>query len=80
MNRRHLIQTGLAAFGAGSTGCAAPGAAPQAYEMPMESAPHLRTLMQWPVSVDVYGARDLAAVQTNIVSIANPSVNMSRSP
>lgn len=71
MNRRHLIQTGLAAFGAGSTGCAAPGAAPQAYEMPMESAPHLRTLMQWPVSVDVYGARDLAAVQTNLVSIAN---------
>lgn len=71
MNRRHLIQTGLAAFGAGATGCAAPGAAPQAYEMPMESAPHLRTLMQWPVSVDVYGARDLAAVQTNIVSIAN---------
>ena len=71
MNRRHLIQTGLAAFGAGSTGCAAPGAAPQAYEMPMESAPHLRTLMQWPVSVDVYGARDLAVVQTNIVSIAN---------
>lgn len=71
MNRRHLIQTGLAALGAGTTGCAAPGTAPQAYEMPMESAPHQRTLMQWPVSVDVYGARDLAAVQANIVSIAN---------
>ncbi|MFK0299680.1 agmatine/peptidylarginine deiminase [Brevundimonas sp. NPDC090276] len=72
MNRRHLIQTGLAAFGAGTTGCAAPPAAPPSrYEMPMESAPHLRTLMQWPVSVDVYGARDLAAVQANIVAIAN---------
>jgi agmatine deiminase len=39
--------------------------------MPLESAPHLRTLMQWPVSVDVYGARDLAAVQSTIVDIAN---------
>jgi agmatine deiminase len=27
--------------------------------------------MQWPVSVDVYGARDLAAVQANILAIAN---------
>ena len=39
--------------------------------MPLESAPHQRTLMQWPVSVDVYGARDLAAVQASIVDIAN---------
>lgn len=39
--------------------------------MPLESAPHERTLMQWPVSVDVYGARDLAAVQANILAIAN---------
>lgn len=72
MNRRHLIQTGLAAFGAGPTGCAPPPAvSPSRYEMPMESAPHLRTLMQWPVSVDVYGARDLAAVQADIIAIAN---------
>ena len=40
-------------------------------EMPLESAPHQRTLMQWPVSVDVYGARDLAAIQASIVDIAN---------
>lgn len=39
--------------------------------MPLESALHQRTLMQWPVSVDVYGARDLAAVQANILAIAN---------
>jgi agmatine deiminase len=71
MNRRHLIQTGLAALGTATTGCAAPDSAPQGYEMPLESAPHLRTLMQWPVSVDVYGARDLAAVQADIVNIAN---------
>ena len=41
------------------------------FEMPLESAPHTRTLMQWPVRVDVYGARDLAAVQASIVEIAN---------
>ena len=41
------------------------------FEMPLESAPHTRTLMQWPVRVDVYGARDLAAVQVSIVEIAN---------
>ena len=40
-------------------------------EMPLESAPHQRTLMQWPISVDVYGVRDLAAVQASIVDIAN---------
>lgn len=72
MNRRHVIQTGIAAFGIGAAGCAAPSLASSArYEMPMESERHLRTLMQWPVSVDVYGARDLAAVQANIVAIAN---------
>jgi len=68
-----MMQTGLAALGAGTAGCAAPssGAPRPAYEMPLESAPHQRTLMQWPVSVDVYGARDLAAVQANILAIAN---------
>ncbi|MFC5374049.1 agmatine/peptidylarginine deiminase [Brevundimonas faecalis] len=71
MNRRQIIQTGLAAVGAGTAACAAPAAPARRYEMPMESAPHRRTLMQWPVSVDVYGARDLAAVQANILTIAN---------
>lgn len=71
MNRRRLVQIGLAALGAGTTGCAARSPASGRYEMPPESAPHLRTLMQWPVSVDVYEARDLAAVQSAIVDIAN---------
>ncbi|MNU32450.1 putative agmatine deiminase [compost metagenome] len=72
MNRRQVIQTGIAAFGVGAAGCAAPTlASASRYEMPMESDRHTRTLMQWPVSVDVYGARDLAAVQANIVAIAN---------
>lgn len=71
MNRRQIIQTGLAAVGAGTAACAAPAAPARRYEMLMESAPHRRTLMQWPVSIDVYGARDLAAVQANILTIAN---------
>ncbi len=41
------------------------------YDMPLESEPHERTLMQWPVSLDVYGARSLRAVQTKIALIAN---------
>lgn len=41
------------------------------YEMPLESAPHQRTLMQWPTSVDVYSERDLRAVQGTIIDIAN---------
>ena len=41
------------------------------YEMPLESEPHERTIMQWPVSLDVYDARLLAAVQRDIALIAN---------
>lgn len=72
MNRRRLIQTGLITAGAGAAGCSVSRTeVAQGPHMPLESAPHLRTLMQWPVSVDVYGARDLAAVQSTIVDIAN---------
>jgi agmatine deiminase len=41
------------------------------YEMPLETAPHERTLMQWPVSLDVYDERSLIAVQAKIALIAN---------
>jgi agmatine deiminase len=41
------------------------------YEMPLESEPHERTIMQWPVSLDVYDAPSLRAVQTSIALIAN---------
>ncbi len=41
------------------------------FEMPLESAPHERTFMQWPVSVAVYGDRLLAQVQEKIALIAN---------
>jgi agmatine deiminase len=41
------------------------------YEMPLESEPHERTIMQWPVSLDVYDAPSLNAVQREIALIAN---------
>ena len=41
------------------------------YEMPPETAPHERTLMQWPVSLEVYGRKSLQAVQSRIALIAN---------
>lgn len=71
MNRRTLVQTGFAAAGLGATGCTGAPSPKAHYEMPLESAPHQRTLMQWPVSLEVYGGRDLAAVQANIADIAN---------
>jgi agmatine deiminase len=40
------------------------------YHMPMEPEPHLRTFMQWPVSVEVYGEAFLKRVQNSIVKIA----------
>lgn len=44
---------------------------PDGFEMPLESAPHERTFMQWPVSVDVYGRKLLNRVQAGIALIAN---------
>ena len=41
------------------------------YEMPLESAPHERTFMQWPVSLNVYGRVLLSRVQSSIALIAN---------
>jgi len=40
-------------------------------EMPLESEPHERTFMQWPVSLEVYDRASLAAVQASIADIAN---------
>ena len=41
------------------------------YEMPPETAPHERTLMQWPVSLEVYDRKSLQDVQSRIALIAN---------
>ncbi len=41
------------------------------YEMPLESDPHERTIMQWPVSLDVYDRSSLQRTQNSIALIAN---------
>lgn len=42
------------------------------FKMPLESAPHLRTFMQWPASKSIYGGQeDLDAVREKIALIAN---------
>jgi agmatine deiminase len=41
------------------------------YEIPPEDAQHERTIMQWPVSLDVYDPASLRAVQEKIALIAN---------
>lgn len=41
------------------------------YEMPLESAPHERTFMQWPVNLDVYDPPSLRRIQRSIALIAN---------
>lgn len=43
--------------------------------MPLESDPHERTFMQWPVSLDVYDAPSLARIQASIALIANTISN-----
>jgi agmatine deiminase len=72
MTRREMLTAGAMLVGSGASACMpdSPAAATR-YEMPLESATHKRTLMQWPVAVGVYGARDLAAVQSVIARIAN---------
>ena len=71
MDRRSLIKTGIGAAAAGLLpGCGEAGPV-SGYHMPLESEPHERTLMQWPVSLDVYDKKGLAAVQASIALIAN---------
>jgi agmatine deiminase len=41
------------------------------YDMPLESEPHERTIMQWPVNLDIYEQRSLKKVQASIALIAN---------
>jgi agmatine deiminase len=48
-----------------------PGTLLADYEMPLESEPHERTIMQWPVNLDVYDTPSLRAVQMEIALIAN---------
>lgn len=41
------------------------------YHMPLETDPHQRTFMQWPVNLDVYGHASLRRTQSAIARIAN---------
>ena len=68
VSRRSLMVKGGAALVMASTSVRSEPLA--GFHMPMETAPHQRTLMQWPVSVDVYGERLLQRVQAGIAEIA----------
>lgn len=85
IDRRRAISTaasigvGLICLGA-MPACAAEGEAENEvtpdprladYEMPLESEPHERTIMQWPVSPDVYDRASLARAQQAIARVAN---------
>lgn len=56
---------------AAEAGASAATADQPAQDMPLESAAHERTLMQWPVSLAVYDRASLARVQQAIARIAN---------
>ncbi len=73
LSRRTML--GALAVAPGLGGCDAgklsARARNDAYEMPLESEPHERTFMQWPVNLDVYDRAALRRVQASIALIAN---------
>jgi agmatine deiminase len=81
MDRRAVVTAGLGLAATGLiAGCgeaesarrvAIDPIAARGFEMPLESEPHERTLMQWPVSLSVYDEASLAKVQASIALIAN---------
>ena len=81
--RRTIMQwgaaSGIAAMvtGAASVAACARTAPPRAigWHMPVEDAPHERTFMQWPVSLDVYDRPSLLATQQAIARLANASAH-----
>lgn len=59
-------------MGAFLPACSGPTVAKSAgYEMPLETAPHERSFMQWPVSLAVYDRASLRRVQNAIARVAN---------
>jgi agmatine deiminase len=62
---------GCSESGVGQSKAISPDARLADYEMSLESEPHERTIMQWPVSLDVYDGPSLKAVQNKIALIAN---------
>jgi hypothetical protein len=55
LNRRRMIlKATVAAFTGSSTHSFAAEDVLESYHMPLETEPHLRTFMQWPVSVEIW--------------------------
>ena len=76
MGRRSSLKSIAAGLLAGSFSANARSAEMTAkaagYHMPLESVPHLRTVMQWPALKSIYGGQeDLDAVREKIALIAN---------
>ncbi len=77
MKRRELLTIGAGLVAAPVLGACNGRASDEAaradgsWHMPLESVPHTRTLMQWPVSLAVYDRAALARVQAAIARIAN---------
>lgn len=77
LTRRGIVKAAvagaaLAAMRARAGAVQGEGAGSAGFRMPDEAAPHERTFMQWPVSMEVYKTgEDLNAVQEEILSIAN---------
>ncbi len=75
-DRRQVLRAGVGltlaplAISCGEAALLRPASA-SGYEMPLESEPHERTFMQWPVNLDVYDRRSLRRVQASIARIAN---------
>ena len=69
-SRRKTLMTAAAVAGLGIAEARANEHRLADFHMPIESDPHQRTFMQWPVSVDVYGEKLLRRVQSSIASIA----------
>ena len=65
------MMPGCSAAGVGQSRTMVPDTRLTDYEMPLETGPHERTFMQWPVSLDVYDPPSLRAVQMKIMLIAN---------
>jgi agmatine deiminase len=79
LSRRQFTQASAVLtlpFAVGQSGCGLPDTNDvisqplNKYEMPSESAPHDRTFMQWPNSLEVYSRRQLEQVQNAIITIA----------
>ena len=72
LSKRNFMKTGAVAMLIPSAASAAPTSPPPGWIVPIEDAPHARTFMQWPVTLDAYNSRaHRDAAQQTIADIAN---------